>query len=968
MYKIYRVEDYYKTKHNDENAFVSDDIECINNELIVNKGYHLLLQDNVKYKLFMDLDDVKSEEQFQQFIQYMEAEFRLEVADLSYTRSTNTKGLLSYHLVYVFRNGFLHNQKKAINIIKSKEYYVENFEGILDDSFYKDNYWFRLPGQTNKDKPNAHQIIKGNIEDFVLNYFIPSDDADEVEEEEEEFEENKLRMDKIKGFSFNTNYNYSIPDDIVQECLDNLDDKYVEEYEYWSQVTNCLKLLNKQTLWNNWSKQGSSYNFYKNMSHWRGQKKQTFSLEWLSKVSNTNISKVKKEYKPLTKPVFNTKQMNSSRVFVSNDYKDNQLTYDDFKRNKIIVIESTTGTGKTTATAIHTAKYLKEHPECKVLSLIDRVVLANQHIKSFKDQGIKMKSYQEDSFEFDNYTICINSLLKLSDLYDSNELKDYVVYIDEIEGFLQFTHNDKLNKNMKQIYLLLLHILKNCKKVIVSDAVISDNTINLLASIKTDKFIFIKNSFKKYENVPAIKINDENRFLEILRDHIANDKYFMFLSDSKTIITKFYTDLLLEDKKSNFFIYTDDQKTEIITDASKQLLNKFVFASPSIERGLDFSIDSKQDVFIYITGRSINSQGLFQQTTRTRNIDNLYYYCNALINKSVYDSLETVVDLYLNNIEQNSILNNICLNINEDDEMKMCNNTFFKLFTYTEYKADILNTNIIAHYEQQLFNNGFLLSSECEKKKLSKEDTKKMKDKVDEINEQLFNDYINDVNIRNLPIYEKLNERIRLLNLPKNKTDILIKYKEQLTDQYKLADHYNTMRIFKSDQYIEQKFLEAIDSNFDCKTIDNVYNKIKIIKTMESRYNITTPKDFKCSYNNKMTDEEYNLIKTLFRISKEKPTDNTSILQMYVTMIKNVCGKGIITSTQERVNGIKQRVYKYNQEYLDFQKELAVYYSPIKVNKLLLESEITIDIDELNEFIKDGKQFVNNYYIDKIRT
>ncbi len=57
-----------------------------------------------------------------------------------------------------------------------------------------------------------------------------------------------------------------------------------------------------------------------------------------------------------------------------------------------------------------------------------------------------------------------------------------------------------------------------------------------------------------------------------------------------------------------------------IGDASETFKNKFVFYSPSIITGVDFSIDQAQDVFLYIKGQSIDAQASYQQATRCRNI------------------------------------------------------------------------------------------------------------------------------------------------------------------------------------------------------------------------------------------------------------------------------------------------------------------------------------------------------------
>jgi len=78
--------------------------------------------------------------------------------------------------------------------------------------------------------------------------------------------------------------------------------------------------------------------------------------------------------------------------------------------------------------------------------------------------------------------------------------------------------------------------------------------------------------------------------------------------------------------KDNFILITSKTKY-IVNDAIKEFKDKFVFYSPCITFGVDFSIEEKQDVFIYITGKSLMPDGCFQQTTRTRNIDKLYYYC-----------------------------------------------------------------------------------------------------------------------------------------------------------------------------------------------------------------------------------------------------------------------------------------------------------------------------------------------------
>jgi len=122
-----------------------------------------------------------------------------------------------------------------------------------------------------------------------------------------------------------------------------------------------------------------------------------------------------------------------------------------------------------------------------------------------------------------------------------------------------------------------------------------------------------------------------------------------------------------EQDKDKFIIISVNHKLEI-KNASEQFKNKFVFYSPSITTGIDFSIEDKQDVFIYINGQSIDPTQAFQQTTRCRNINKLFYYSESKSNEPKYNSVEEVEKLYSEFIETSEKLNEVCKTINMDYE------------------------------------------------------------------------------------------------------------------------------------------------------------------------------------------------------------------------------------------------------------------------------------------------------------
>ena len=150
-----------------------------------------------------------------------------------------------------------------------------------------------------------------------------------------------------------------------------------------------------KVLWEKWSMQSSSYNEYNNNKIWRGIKDIKFDLNYLINIINRETSEkleylsTYKEFKPL--------QFNYNPVYSNYKYVTNIFNYDDFKQTRTAVIQSCTGTGKTTAIAKHMKEYIS-HDDTnvyKILSIIDKITLGAQHLDSFKKEDIHLLSYQD---------------------------------------------------------------------------------------------------------------------------------------------------------------------------------------------------------------------------------------------------------------------------------------------------------------------------------------------------------------------------------------------------------------------------------------------------------------------------------------------------------------------------------------------------------------------------------------------
>ena len=916
--QIYKLKDY-KTKRDDPKNIIKGTSKDILNALNDNKGYHQLLFDDIKYNLFFDIDGIvlDAEKSIYTFIEYLVEELDIDLTDIKYTESKKDKSL-SYHLVIPSLNANLKTQKHLAEQIK------KDFD-FIDLCVYQNNRFFRLPNQTNKEKPLPHIIINGSMIDFVLDIIQPKSEHLEIIEKAEK-KKNEQQPKEIK-----TTY---ATDEQIKEMLNKLSKEYLNDYSKWIIITNILKGQNKYDLWNEWSKQSKRFNKRKNDSIWKATKKIIFDISYMIKITNYNLFKI---YTPIIKER-KMKAMNNKYLYDKNT-KDN-FNLIDYSNNKTIIIQSCTGTGKTTAVAEHTSNYIKDK-KLNILSIISRITLGDQHIKSFNDKGLKLFSYNNGMQKNKHFVVCINSLLMMKDMKDE-EFNNYIVFIDEINSFIEHTtHNETLHHELKMIFTLLMRIIKNAHKVIVADALISENVFTFLKSRGEEKQIFIKNDFKKYEGIRAHRLKDENDFKEELEQHITNNKYFFFGCDSCSIVEEyFYYFYEKAENKDDFILFTANHKFNI-TDASEQFKNKFLFFSPAITTAVDFNIDEAQDVFIYIKGHTILPSGSFQQTTRTRNINELYYYCSKDAQEPKYDNLEDVKDKYNKMIIQNDILTEMSLYVDEDDNIKMSNNSFFNLFCYNEFVKDIYNTNKLAHYEEILKENKFILDSRGERTKINQDIKAEMSNLKIDIDDKTFQEFLLN-RLEDKEEYKILKDRIDLLNLPLYNDEVLEKFKQYILSGYELTNHLNFIRFFKDDLYIKSKIYTMNEKNYKVKQFYDVYNKISIFRTLETKYNLSLYDiNFKGDTELNMSEEEWTHIKKLYRYTKAKPTTQTELKPIYIQMIKSITDNKIIDSKQTRNNKISNFDYTFNYNYINEHLILNNYTNSDKMgyderfNKLL---------------------------------
>ena len=786
------------------------------------------------------------------------------------------------------------------------------------------------------------------------------------------------------------NYNYSITDDKLKFILSKLPNEYLNDFHInkyksgWYLTTTILKQLNKYDIWNEWSKKSNNYNEVNNNKIWnRIDLTQIINLDInylirnINKTFKYNIPEIKrtKEYIPL-KNSMNDKNTIKT-IYTTNEFINEIYTYNIFDKNNVHIIKSCTGTGKTTAINQNMEEYLtKNNNNVRFISLTARTSLSEQHMINFKNIGIVnyLESDEKNLQDEKIITICINSIVKRLKNISIMQMNDTILFIDEIASFIEFTHNDLLEKKglMKETHNLLMKLIKNCKKVIVCDHMINDGVFTLLSNRKDDEKIFINNNYKKYKGVSATNLNDEYLFYDKILDHCKNKQPFLSAYDSAIVAKRHYLKALeqeiKEDEKKKYILITADSQYEL-TNANEQFLNSYVFYSPKITYGVDFSTCIPQDVFIYIKGKTIQPSGMFQQLTRCRNIKNVYYYGEPINNESKYINLKEVEEKYIKYIENNNTINDdintksildVCTVINEEDDILFYKNSFFNLYCYNEYVKDIYNTNKIKHFELILESQGFDLKEEGIIRSLSSEDKKILIDSESQLIEEQWNKYLKmDWEQRETSEkYKNITSNINYYNLFNKSNEVLEEYKEYILNNHKKEEYKNIIEILKSDTYINICYQREKNNTYDIKAIDSKYNKLKLLRKFENFYDINkldvgfdkSEYDFI-----PLPSDMNNLFKKVFRTKMKTPNNWNDIKKLYVHIIKNITSHDIIKGFRCMKNNKREYQYTLNNDIIDKCINLnkhSQYYIPITFidkiqEKYNMKATITPTINEL---------------------
>ena len=236
------------------------------------KGYHLKLNEIDNVILFGDIDHINKNDShlINNILTALSDFFSIECDDISYSLSEKIiNNELSYHWGFSGYNTNIKNLKTQMKLFISS---YPQFKVYLDTSIYKKG-WFRLPNQTNKDKIYKHEIIKGKISNFIVNYIPTKSEELPIKTPlKEKIETCKKINENIKTHKEESNEQT----EKIKKLLSCLNSSRFN-YEYWLNIGFIIyNETNNINIWKNWSKNYKKYD------------EDEVNNKWLSMKDNTN--------------------------------------------------------------------------------------------------------------------------------------------------------------------------------------------------------------------------------------------------------------------------------------------------------------------------------------------------------------------------------------------------------------------------------------------------------------------------------------------------------------------------------------------------------------------------------------------------------------------------------------------------------------------------------------------------------
>lgn len=646
----------------------------------------------------------------------------------------------------------------------------------------------------------------------------------------------------------------------------------------WMVFTAACKTLRLKALWDEISKLAKGYDAERNETFWRNSGTGTgFVNSTLKMIEDKTQSSMFMSYsifKNITPSIRDPDVLLEDRQYLSKtldkSFFDDCLTADEDFAD--IVVKSDTGTGKTTAFKQFAANPVTtingRTQTTRFISITSRISLANEQYRVFGEYGIRCSLYSDIEGQAEsghNIVTTIDSLLRLVHF----DWKDYIVYIDEygsVVDYLMTCPNLKHRRTL--IFKLLIHILKEARWVVMTDADVKDYHFKLLQR----PFKYFVNPHKHNGadgGVPATEIFSVEKVVAKISTY---DKY-LICCDSRMNVDAIHS-MLTTAEKPVLKVTSNDKMTD---DFNLDDHDRVIY-SPSITQGLDSSI--RRPVFCVYKEHTIDPPAMIQQIARCRDIEHLYYvFLNKQIKSARYDTVEDCADHHqqLNEIAYASY--NLTFDATETTRLYM------DILNVILYNQDCFATNKFGHFLSMLRIRGFNVT----------EDTKPTFGKLElEVRGKLLEEMtIENFDPTTAMVKEK-NERVFHIKNPQD----IVEFAEVFVKTATERDHFAISQFFfQEEEHVAKKL--KFGNDFNAQKMKTIAARVLWLKNFKKDVQFDSAAD-NLSIDRVFTNEH-------FEDSREECG------KAYYTVFKKLFeyrGKTINMASHKGVNDILKKCYR----------------------------------------------------------
>lgn len=774
------------------------------------------------------------------------------------------------------------------------------------------------------------QPLPKNIKDFIMSTDNYKNRTNKKRNDTDKPENSKPKA----NITNNIHFRYKLED--VVDLLNKLPEKYYEDNQLWKNITSALKSANLHKEWEDFSKKSvTEYDDIKNNKIWLNNSL-NIDLTYLNIVAKNEGIKTKlKVSRWCDKLDLFTTTPNETRhveyVELVKTKEKPEIQDFNYDRHPYILIKSATGTGKTQCTSELITKIRGEY-NYKVLSIVSRISLAEQHKTNFEKIGIV--SYQDiepkDYGKYKNLVIQIDSIVHLKVEW----LKNTIVYLDEINSLLDYVLNSStlVNKRL-DVYNKLCMIVKSASYVIGVDADLSDIVTMFFKNLKIKPYI-IHNTFKNAKgNVTQYLC--EHKLIADMKAKLKRGEKFICCFDSlryqEIVVEELrqYCKRMKLDREKDFLMYSSkDGDDASLKDVKESWDDKYVFYTPKIVYGVDFVPKQAMPVYAFFKCTSINPLAFSQMVSRCRKISHLRYFIEERNHNLQFTCAEDIKDHYKDVL---TYINDFTKAIEENDKKKKPKkkkygavtyydydlntgdivnlaSTFDDMFWKQQYYNGVMRSAMNYHFQSILKEKGYNISVN-EMKGQHKINFNELKEDIKEATGETIKTIIEESDDDELTAGQKkikasIEKRANILHINIDND----KYNEELTDDRQFVTHLNICALLntKHDDKLYQKMFE----DFGVQNITSNANKIKLINEVRKIFNVSPLCVDNINDDIVIPDNMKKLVKDTFRI-------DANLVSMYRHLVP-----GIIKVTRITVDGKKKRVYEIEPDIIKHHIEL----------------------------------------------